>query len=211
MSEQKVLRWTILARITHWLLFLGVTIATITGLPVLDGRFKFLYTLIGGHTVREILHYYFTTIVLGAAIPLAVARAIEAYKRGEESWWPGWSDIRKAIIVAAHWLRLTKKYPEIGFHHPMEKLLLLTVHIGLILLGISGIPMALLQVGPEYHALLLLIHDIGFLMVIIPITGHFMLAINPVNWETLRAMFTDGKVSVEWAKHHHPGWLKKQQ
>jgi cytochrome b subunit of formate dehydrogenase len=212
MSERKmVLRWTPLARITHWLLFLGVTVAIITGLPVLDGRLRFLYTLVGGETGRTILHYYFTTVVLGIAVPLVIARGIEAYRRGEESWWPGWADIRKGLVIAARWLKLTDKYPEIGFHHPMEKLLLISVHMGLLLLGISGIPMAILNIGPEYRALLLLIHDIGFLMVAVPIVGHFMLAINPVNWETLRAMFTHGKVSVEWAKHHHPGWKIEEQ
>jgi len=206
-KEGEVLRWTKLARVTHFLLFLGVLIGVITGLPVLDGRlFRFLYTLVGGEVGRDFLHHYFITIVLGLALPLVIARGIESFKRKEESWWPGWRDIRESLIIAARWFKLTKRKPEIGFHHPLEKLLLLSTHVGLLLLGISGIPMALLNIGYEYRALLLLIHDIGFMLVIIPIIGHFMLAINPVNWETLKAMFLRGYVSVKWAKKHHPGW-----
>lgn len=206
-QDKKVLRWTKLARTTHFLFFLGVLTGVLTGLPVLDGRlFRFLYDLVGGELGREFLHYYFITIVLGIAAPLVVARGIEAYKRREESWWPGWKDIRISLVIVARWFKLTKRKPEIGFHHPLEKFLLLSTHIGLLLLGLSGIPMALLGVGYEYRALLLLIHDIGFLLVIIPIIGHFMLAINPVNWEALKAMFTSGYVSAKWAKKHHPAW-----
>lgn len=58
----------------------------------------------------------------------------------------------------------------------------------------------------QYKPLLLIIHDIGFLLIITIIAGHIMLAINPTNWETLKAMLTNGKVSITWVKKHHPGW-----
>jgi formate dehydrogenase gamma subunit len=201
-------RWTLLARVTHWLLFIGVTLGILTGLPVLDGeRFYFLYIISGGEFGRELIHHYLTIVFLGIAAPLTIARAIQGLMReGEESWWPGWEDIRKALKITGRWFGLTKDYPEIGFHHPFEKILILSVHLGIILLGISGIPMVLLNLGYEYKALLLLIHDIGFLLVVIPLAGHFMLAINPINWKTLKAMFTNGKVPLKWAKKHHPGW-----
>jgi len=93
----------------------------------------------------------------------------------------------------------------------MEKLLLISVHIGLILLGVSGIPIVLLNIGYEYRSLPMLIHDIGFILVIIPIAGHFMLAINPVNWPTLKAMFIDGYVPKEWALKHHPSWKSEDE
>ncbi len=208
MGEEHVLRWPKLARITHWLFFIGVTIAILTGLPVLDGSsFRFLYVLTGGETGRTILHYYATIVLLGVAAPLAVLRAIQSYRsRYEGGWWPGWSDVRDSIRIALRWLGLRKEYPTIGFRHPLEKFLVVSVHAGLILLGASGIPIVLFNVGYEYRALLLAVHDIGFLLVIIPLIGHFMLAINPVNWPTLKAMFTNGKVPVSWAKKHHPGW-----
>jgi len=83
-----------------------------------------------------------------------------------------------------HWLGIEKEYPEIGFHHPMEKFLLISFAIGIILLGISGIPLAFYfnELSKEIIANLLLIHDIGFILVIVPLAGHFMLAINSVNW-----------------------------
>lgn len=36
----------------------------------------------------------------------------------------------------ARWLGLTTRYPTIRFHHPIEKLFLLSVHFGLPFLGI---------------------------------------------------------------------------
>ncbi len=204
-SGGRVRRWSRLARITHWLLLLGVSIGFVTGLPVLDGElFGFLYNLMGGEIVRETLHYYATIILLVPAIPLIIARAVQA--RGEEWWWPSWREIRDAFIVMGRWAGLTKRYPTIGFHHPVEKLFLLSVHLGVLLLGISGILMVFNILGVQYKAALLLIHDIGFIMTGVPLAAHFMLAINPVNWETLKAILTDGMVSESWARKHHPGW-----
>ncbi|MDW8063867.1 MAG: cytochrome b/b6 domain-containing protein [Candidatus Caldarchaeum sp.] len=206
----KVLRWTRLARVTHWLMFVGVTIGFITGLPTLLGaEFKWIYDLLGGEAVREFLHYYVTILILGPAIPLTIARAFQA--REAEWWWPSWRDIRDAMTVAFRWIGLTKKYPQIGFHHPLEKIYLLAVHVGLLLLGVSGILMVFDVLGTRYEATLLLIHDFGFILTGLPLAAHFFLSINPVNWEALRAIFTDGKVSVKWAKKHHPAWPVETQ
>ncbi|MEN3048318.1 MAG: cytochrome b/b6 domain-containing protein [Candidatus Caldarchaeales archaeon] len=205
MKGDRVLRWNRTARIAHWLLFVGVTAGFISGLPVLDGRlFKPLHDLLGGEAVREFLHYYVTTVFLGAAIPLIVIRGATA--RGDEWWWPSWDEIRQAIRVILHWFGLSREYPTIAFHHPLEKVFLMTVHFGLFLLGISGIPMIFTDLGPTYKFVLLLVHDFGFLLVGVPLAGHFLLAVNPANWQALRAIFTDGKVNRSWASRHHPGW-----
>lgn len=205
----KVVRWSKLARVTHWLLFLGVTVGFVTGLPTLLGvQFKWVYDLLGGEAVREFLHYYATIIILGPAIVLVIARAFQA--REAEWWWPSWRDIREAVTIAFRWLGLTKKYPKIGFHHPLEKIYLLAVHVGLIMLGGSGILMVFDVLGTKYEATLLLIHDVGFILTGVPLVAHFFLSINPVNWEALKAIFTDGKVSLKWANKHHPAWLQKE-
>ncbi|MEM0440932.1 MAG: cytochrome b/b6 domain-containing protein [Candidatus Caldarchaeum sp.] len=205
-DSEKVVRWTRLARATHWLMFTGVTVGLVTSLPTLLGdSFKWIYDVLGGETVREFLHYYVTIILLGAAAPLTIARAIQA--RGDEWWWPSWREIREAAIIAFRWIGLTRKYPQIGFHHPLEKIYLLAAHAGLLLLGVSGILMVFDVLGVHYKAFLLLIHDIGFLLLGVPLFAHFMLAINPVNREALKAIFVDGKVTRSWAKKHHPGWF----
>ncbi len=210
--NDRVLRWSLLARFTHYLLLIGVVIGVLTGLPVLDGKLFYpLYIITGGEFGREFLHHYATLIILLIAVPFVILRGVESLTReGEESWWPGWEDIRKAFVIIGDWFGVTKKYPKIGFHHPMEKLLLISVHLGLILLGLSGIPIVLFDVGYEFRALLMFIHDIGFILVIIPIAGHFMLAINPVNWPTLKAMFINGYVPRSWALKHHSAWIGKK-
>ncbi|MCX8193689.1 MAG: cytochrome b/b6 domain-containing protein [Nitrososphaeria archaeon] len=209
-SRQKILRWGKLARVTHWLLFIGVTLGFLTGLPVLDGRlFMFLYNLFGGEAGREFIHYYFVTAVLVSAIPFVIIRAVSA--RAEEWWWPSWAEIRQAVKIALRWVGITKNYPKIGFHHPLEKIYLMISHLGLILLGVSGIPMVFFDITPSMKAVLLLIHDLGFFMVAVPLVGHFMLSINPVNKEALRAMFYDGRVTIEWAEKHHPLWIEHKE
>lgn len=64
--------------------------------------------------------------------------------------------------------------------------------------------------GVQFKAILLLIHDIGFIVTVVPLAGHFMLAINPVNWETLTAILTNGMAPERWARRHHPGWRMKE-
>jgi cytochrome b subunit of formate dehydrogenase len=211
-EEKKVVRWDRATRITHWLFIIGVTAGLLSGLPVFDGRiFGILFNLIGGVNNRIILHYYVTTITLGAAVPLVIYKLIYLIRQGDmllkrgEEWLPSSDDIKKSVLIALAWFGIRKEKPLIEFHHPLEKFAVLGLHLGLILLGISGIPMAFFNVE-EYKPLLLVIHDTGFLLVSIIVLGHVMLAINPVNWETLKAMLINGKVSVIWAKKHHPGW-----
>lgn len=205
---QKVKRWNKLTRLTHWFLFIGVTAGFVSGLPVLNGVwFRPLYNVLGGEVGREFIHYYLTTVVLLIAVPLVVYRAASA--RYEEWWWPSWSEIRQSITIALRWVGLTKKYPVIGFHHPLEKVYLMASHLGLILLGVSGIPMVFFAISTSLKAVLLLVHDIGFLLLAVPLAGHFMLSINPVNRQALKAIFVDGNVTAEWAAEHHPAWAEK--
>ncbi|MGC8948871.1 MAG: cytochrome b/b6 domain-containing protein [Thermoprotei archaeon] len=211
-DERKVLRWDKIARTIHWLFIIGVTAGLISGLPVFDGKiFGILYNLIGGSSNRIILHYYITTITLSIAIPLVLYRLLcltrqcdLLIKRGED-WLPCTADIKKSVLIFLGWFGVCKERPIIEYHHPLEKFAVIGLHIGLVLLGISGIPMAFFNVE-QYKTLLLITHDIGFMLVTIIVIGHVMLALNPVNWETLKAMLTNGKVSITWAKEHHPGW-----
>lgn len=209
-EQQKILRWNRITRLTHWLLFIGVTAGFLTGLPVLDGkRFIFLYHVLGGEAGREFIHHYFVTAVLVSAIPFVVLRAVSA--RYEEWWWPCWAEIRQAVNIALRWIGLRKDYPKIGFHHPLEKIYLMISHLGLILLGASGIPMVFFNITPNLKAILLLIHDTGFFILAVPLVGHLMLSINPANRQVLKAMFYDGKVTIEWAMKHHPLWIEQKK
>ncbi len=211
-DERKILRWDKTARLIHWLFIIGVTAGLISGLPVFNGKiFGILYNLIGGSSNRIILHYYITTITLGIAIPLVLYRLIcltrqcdLLIKRGED-WLPCTADIKKSVLIFLGWFGVCKERPIIEYHHPLEKFAVIGLHTGLILLGISGISMAFFNME-QYKTLLLITHDIGFMLVAIIVIGHVMLALNPVNWETLKAMLTNGKVSVTWVKEHHPGW-----
>lgn len=206
MIKIEVIRWGLVERIAHLFAFAGVTLATITGLPVLNGNIFYpLIILIGGPLVRTFIHRYIVTALLAIACILYL---IKVYKNGIGVF-PTLKDLKDALKIAMHWLRLTDEYPEIDFHHPMEKFLALSVGIGIIILGASGIPLAFMNINKMIAPLLILLHDIGFALVFIPIAGHFMMAINPSNWESMKAMFYDGKVSLKWAIHHHPAWGKK--
>ncbi len=207
---ERVVRWDRLARAIHWLFVVSVGIGIITGLPTLDGeRFNALIYLVGGRELRAVLHHYFITAALSAAFVLILIRFAIVVRRpleetGEE-WVPTTKDFKDSLTIALNWLGFKRPRPPIGFHHPLEKYYIHIMHLGLLLLGISGIPLAFLDVGP-YRWLLLLTHDLGLVILIPPLVGHIMLAVNPVNWETLKAVFIDGKVSVAWAKKHHPAW-----
>lgn len=206
-TEKKyIVRWSLTERLAHYFAFIGVTTATITGLPVLDGkRFYPLLLIVGGPMVRAFLHRYVVTATLTIA---SILYLVKVYRSGVGVI-PRLKDFKDAITISLHWIGRSKEYPELDFHHPMEKLLSLSVGVGILLLGASGIPLAFGEVGKHLTTLLILVHDLGFAMVFIPIAGHFIMAINPSNWEALKAMFYHGKVSLEWALHHHPAWGKR--
>lgn len=202
-------KWGAVDRLTHWLLIIGITTAIVTGLPLFDvATFGFLLPL------WQIRLPFNLTVNLVAAILIMAAALIHvtyraASRRSTEIMF-GSNDFKDFSTITKHWFGLTKDYPRLGFHHPGQKAVYwLAPVLGIIVGGASGLILWFPEIAETWFTAAILLHDIAFVLIVVLIAGHFVLAVTPTNWPVLKAMLVTGKVPVSWAKRHHPGWTEK--
>ncbi|MEM1873433.1 MAG: cytochrome b/b6 domain-containing protein [Acidilobaceae archaeon] len=94
-------------------------------------------------------------------------------------------------------------------HNALVGLAVILLVIGAGLLAVSGTAMVLLDLTPEQYRLFLTLHDIGFYLAMTFLIAHLFATLHPGNLPLLKAMFGDGKVSLEYAEKHMRAYLKK--
>ena len=97
-------------------------------------------------------------------------------------------------------------------HNVLVAYMSLILIIGLVFLSISGVLMVyreFLDITAAEYRVLLLLHDIGFYLVLLFLYVHLYASFHPANRPLLTAMFSDGKVALEWVKEHMAGWYQK--
>jgi formate dehydrogenase subunit gamma len=97
-------------------------------------------------------------------------------------------------------------------HNVLVAYTVIILVVGIILLSISGVLMAyryILNLGPGEFGLLLLLHDVGFYLVLIFIYLHLFASLHSTNRPLLLAMFGVGKVPLRWAEENMPRYLRR--
>lgn len=209
-SKDFVRRWEIIDRITHLLNLLGILVGIISGLPQLQltvlgfdlgGQFRWITDYIGGESVRRILHRYITTGLISVAIVLHTLSF--GLRKTRSSILFTYKDLKDLGEYYKHKFFKAPK-PILGFHVPGEKLLYWISVICIPILGATGLAMWMRIFFIDYD-LLRLIHRIVFIVLTLFVAIHFILNIVfREQWQPLKAMFLDGKVTREWIKQHHP-------
>jgi len=209
-STDFVERWEIIDRITHLLNLLGILIAIISGLPQLQltvlgfdlgGQFRWITDYIGGEGVRRILHRYVTTGLISVAIVLHVLSF--GLRKTKSSILFTYKDLRGLVEYYKHKFLKAPK-PILGFHVPGEKLLYWVVVTCIPVLGATGLAMWMRIFFLDYE-ILRLIHRIVFIVLTLFIAIHFILNIVfREQWQPLKAMFIDGRVTRKWVEQYHP-------
>lgn len=203
--EVQVLRWSIVDRVTHWMLISGFLIALVTSLPLFDvSIFGALGGVMPNYWARN-LHLAAGFLLTGAAI-LHVGYRIVARKA--TGIFPTGRDISNLKRMASNWLGRTREYPKLGFHHPSEKIVYWGAAVlGLLLMGVSGFVLWLDALfSTQYNLWAIAIKDVAFLIMGMILIGHVAFALQ--NMPTIKAMCYHGKVSVDWATSHHPLWIE---
>ncbi len=223
-GRKEILRFKPITQVAHFFLFLGMLISFITGLPMF---FKLndvpvligLGELLGLGTepptsqLISILHDIVGPVLMFIGILIALAASIRPKTIREAL--PTKEDIQ--VFMAIIRSRLGKgKRPKVGFYHPLQKLWIWTVVIGLILLGVSGVPIAIEKwfnvriMGDYLRGIMSLLHIIGAFMFFVALPIHFIMAIAPINWPILKSQFLfRGYVDFAWWKHHHPKYVEE--
>ncbi len=123
--------------------------------------------------------------------------------------------IREAKALANHYV-FGKPLPDdvaknLDRHNVLVAYMAIVLVVGIVLLSISGVLMVYsnyLGLSETVFRYMLLLHDLGFYLVLLFIFLHLFASLHPANRPLLSAMFGYGKVALEWAQKHMPNYLK---
>lgn len=194
---------------TWWLMAaVGAPLAGVLGLdPVAAGGMLF-------RTSHRFLSHVWGAVLIVYAIYLLAFRRVEVFKPLKK---PLKMQIREAKALAAKYL-LGREIPSdvasnLDRHNVMVAYMSLVLLIGLALLSISGVALVyqdVLGLTPTQAMLMLLLHDVGFVLSLLFVALHLFAVLHPANRPLLLAMFGSGKVDAKWAEKHMFKYVNKR-
>ncbi len=124
--------------------------------------------------------------------------------------------IREAKAVVRHYI-LGEPIPEdvrerMGRHNVLVGYLAILILASVLLLSVSGVLLVYAEawgLSLSTVRLLLLLHDVGFALALLFVLLHTFAVLLPHNRPLLVAMFSHGKVPLDWAREHMPGYLRR--
>ena len=185
----EIQRWDKADRIAHLALVISFIIGFVTGLPIYDSElFGWLLPLTINPEFRAFLHHWVLIPLLAIAMVIPLVKFL---KRGKTEILLTRKDIKDLILLMKRSLGLKAPEPELGFHHPGEKIVFLAAMVSVVTFSVTGIIM-LFNIGGESLFLWAnIFHSLAVALMLIVITGHFFMAISPSNWSVLKAMFIE--------------------
>ncbi len=221
------------ARIAHTLNLVFFTLLVLTGIVLLwIETFAWIIHPIGvplaplfgldqeteaitaGAQVARVIHRFigplWGALLITYGIYLVAARKIRVFDPLRK---PLRQQIREAIALTNHYA-LGKPLPRdveenLDRHNVLVSYLTVMLIIALIMLGGSGAAIIYLNLTPDQHRIMLLLHDIGFYLSILYTLAHIFAVTHPTNIPLLKAMFTNGMLSIEWVERHMPLYVKR--
>jgi formate dehydrogenase beta subunit/formate dehydrogenase gamma subunit len=194
---RELVRYTVFERALHWTVAFTFLYLALTGLGLYTPKLAWLLPAFGGGQLARAWHPIVGCVFAGAVL-LQFAK-----------WF-------KDLLLTPNdrvWLRKMRDYlagrdekvPPSGRFNAGQKLLFWTqVILGVVLLA-SGIPVWFPDSFPRDLRLWCLpVHSAAGVFAMLSLVAHIYMAVF-VTRGALRAM-TEGKVSEDWARHHHGAW-----
>jgi formate dehydrogenase beta subunit/formate dehydrogenase gamma subunit len=198
---REIVRYTVFERTLHWTVALTFLYLTFTGLGLFTPKLDWLLRIFGGGQVVRAWHPI-VGIVFVAAVLLLFAK-----------WF-------RDILLNPDdrvWLRRMRDYlagrdanvPASGRFNAGQKLTFwVQVSMGVVLLA-SGVPLWFPEsFSRELRLWSIVIHSASAVIAILSLVAHIYMAVF-VSRGGVRAM-TEGKVTEEWARHHHGKWADEK-
>ncbi|HEX9029359.1 MAG TPA: cytochrome b/b6 domain-containing protein [Anaerolineales bacterium] len=142
MNEKRYLRFRVIERIEHWILFLSFTTLAVTGLPqkyASAGISQAIISGLGGIEAVRIIHRVAATIFILEAIYHLVMLGYKLYvRRVQATMLPGIKDATDAIQAAKYNLGLSTQEPKLPRYNFAEKAEYWAMIWGLVLMGLTG-------------------------------------------------------------------------
>jgi formate dehydrogenase gamma subunit len=224
-GERHILRFRPVTQVAHFFLFLGMTLCFITGLAmffkigerqIFAGWGKILGLTESPPTGQliSLLHDWVGPILL--LIGVVVALAFSVRGRTIRLALPTSEDVRVLSGIIKFRLGMARERPKVGFYHPLQKLWIWTVVVGLILVGVSGLFLVIEKwfemviLSDFMRGFMSLLHIIGAFMFFLALPLHFIQGVVPINWPILKSQFTfRGYVPLSWWRFHHPAYVEE--
>ena len=195
-------RYTVGARINHWITATSLVLLALSGLSLFDPSLFFLTALFGGGQWTRAIHPWIGIVLFFSFAGLFVRFWKANLWKSEDNTWLG--RIRDVLIGNE------ENLPELGKYNAGQKFVFWGMSLFIIILIVSGIAIwdeyffALTTI--EQKRIAILVHSITAVAAICVWIIHVYAAI----WirGTIGAM-TKGQVTGGWAWRHHRKWLRE--
>jgi formate dehydrogenase subunit gamma len=186
-------------------------IAYVFGVPVSFFGQQQSYEAIvaGGVQTARVLHRVAALLFFLTAIPFSLGQLMHV-----REWhiWPeryslsgAWDGVRELIRCYVFF-----QPPRFGKYNIGQKALAWFMILAMLLLSLSGLVLWFRDsFSPAIWSFSRFVHDAVFLLTALALIVHVYLGTHPINRESLRAMFGNGEMDLEFIKHHHPLWYEK--
>lgn len=205
-------------RLTRWLHGIDaalVLILLLSGLALGDRLDECLVELAGGHEGINDLHQYLGVGFVAAVLALTVLlprrvlhllRDAGTFSRGDGRWM--WAFMR-------HYFQPHRQPAPFhdGRFDPAQRVVLLGIGLGVLLVGISGVIVyALPDLGRDAFRVTIRTHIAGAWLLLGCVVVHVVAGIGLPHTHRglVRAMFGDGRVRLQLARTLWPGWTRRQ-
>lgn len=194
-------RYTVAARINHWVTAASLVLLAISGLALFHPRLFFLTALFGGGENTRAIHPWIGVVLFFSFLGLFLRFWKANLWKSEDGTWMA----RLRSVLASQ----EEKLPEIGKYNAGQKLVFWLMSILIVILILSGLALwdqyFAQYTSVEQKRAAVLIHAMAAIVIICVWIVHVYAAI----WVrgTISAM-TRGQVTGGWAWRHHRKWLK---
>jgi len=200
-ASREIVRYTLFERVVHWTVAFTFIYLALTGLGLFTPKLAWLLSILGGGQVVRAWHPIIGCVFVGAVLVQFI----------------NWFRDLRITPGDRVWMKKMRDYiagrdegiPPTGRFNAGQKLLFWTqVFLGVVLLA-SGIP---IWFPEEFSRGLrlwsIVVHSASAVLAILSLVVHIHMSVL-ISHGALRAM-TEGKVSEDWARHHHAQWADEQ-
>lgn len=195
-------RYTVGARINHWITAASLVLLALSGLALFHPSLFFLTGLFGGGSTTRAIHPWIGVVLFFAFAGLFLRFwKLNLWKREDGTWMARLRD-----VLAGH----DENLPEVGKYNAGQKLVFWLMSLLIIVLITSGFVIwdeyFYQYTSIDHKRLAVLVHALAAVVIICVWIVHVYAAI----WVrgTIGAM-TRGKVTGGWAWRHHRKWLRQ--